>query len=370
MSLGGLRLVKRAVAEPAVCPDAPDAVLSIPSRQTNPRIIAASALVFEDPRSRAVAEQIRRLAPSEANILIVGETGTGKELAARRIHALSRRRERAFVAVNCAAITDTLAESELFGHERGTFTGAQATTVGWFEAAHGGTLFLDEIGELSPPLQGKLLRVLQEREVVRVGSRRAIPVDLRLITATNVDLERAMAAGRFRDDLYYRIKVATISLPPLRDRPGDVAPLAEHFLETYRQRLGLSEARFAPEAMSLIRRYPWPGNIRELENVIHYALLVYSGSTVMAEDLNLPNIAAPPPAKATKTTCTLKEALENAISEGSSCLFDDVVNLLVLTAYEHCHGNQVRTAEWLGVSRSVLRAHLARLSIIKARRRA
>jgi len=179
-----------------------------------------------------------------------------------------------------------------------------------------------------------------------------------------------MAAGRFREDLYYRIKVATISLPPLRDRPGDVAPLAEHFLETYRQRLGLSEARFAPEAMSLIRRYPWPGNIRELENVIHYALLVYSGSTVMAEDLNLPNIAAPPPAKATKTTCTLKEALENAISEGSSCLFDDVVNLLVLTAYEHCHGNQVRTAEWLGVSRSVLRAHLARLSIIKARRRA
>jgi len=251
MSQRAVRLV-----EAAECVDAPDALLTIPGRETNPRIIAASALVFEDPRSQAVAEQIRRLAPSEANVLIVGETGTGKELAARRLHALSRRREGAFVAVNCAAIADTLAESELFGHERGAFTGAQTTTAGWFEAAHGGTLFLDEIGELSPPLQGKLLRVLQEREVVRVGSRRAIPVDLRLITATNVDLERAMAAGRFREDLYYRIKVATISLPSLRDRPGDVAPLAEHFLETYRQRLGLSEARFAPEAMSLIQRYP------------------------------------------------------------------------------------------------------------------
>ena len=369
MSDRAVHLERPAPATPKARPAGPDSILTIAGRQTNPRIIAASALVFEDPASQAVAELIRRLAPSEANVLIIGETGTGKELAARRIHALSRRRERNFVAVNCASLVDALAESELFGHQRGAFTGAHATTAGWFEAAHAGTLFLDEIGELSLPLQGKLLRVLQEREVVRVGSRRAIPIDLRLITATNVDLERAIAAGRFRADLYYRIKVARISLPPLRERRGDIEPLVTHFMETYRQRLGLSEAKLAPDAINLINRYPWPGNIRELENVIHYALLVSSGPTVTAQDLNLPQIAAAPAEQTTETVRTLKEALRNAVKEGSPDLFQAVVDLLVRCAYEHCQGNQVLTAGRLGVSRNILRSHLARLAIIPGRRR-
>ena len=251
-------------------------LLTVPGYQTHPRIVAASALMFEDPRSKETAEQIRRLAPSDANILIIGETGTGKELVARHIHSLSRRRANPFVAVNCAALSETLAESELFGHERGAFTGANATTAGWFETAQGGTLFLDEIGELSLQVQVKLLRVLQEREWFASDRGRPIPIDVRLLAATNVNLDRAMAAGRFREDLYYRIKVAVVSLPPLRERPGDIVPLAHHFLKLYRERLGLSAAAFAPEAMDLIKRYPWPGNVRELENVIHHALLVPS----------------------------------------------------------------------------------------------
>ena len=243
-------------------------------------------------------------------------------------------------------------------------------TAGWFETAHNGTLFLDEIGELSLPLQSKLLRVLQEREVVRLGSRRAIPIDVRLITATNVDLERAMAAGRFREDLYYRIKVASIALPPLPERPGDIAPLVHHFLNTYSERLNLGETTLAPSAMDLIRRYPWPGNIRELENVIHYPLLVSVGGVVKAEDLHLPHLATSPGKSPPHSGGSLEEALRAAVREPSPNPFQEVIDLLVGCAYDETQGNQVRTAELLGVSRNVLRAHLARLAIIKGRKRA
>ena len=356
-------------AAPVEAPEvgATPSLLTVPGGRTSPRIIAASALMFEDPSSKETAAQIQRLAPSDANILITGETGTGKELVARYIHSLSRRRSHPFVAVNCAALTETLAESELFGHERGAFTGAHATRAGWFEAAQGGTLFLDEIGELSMPIQVKLLRVLQEREVVRVGSRRPIPIDARLLTATNVNLERAMAAGRFREDLYYRIKVAVVSLPPLRERPGDIVPLARHFLATYRERLGLGAVEFAPEAMELIQRYPWPGNIRELENAIHHALLTAIGSMVSAADLHLPQLAsdATPPGMPPDA---LAAALRSAVRNPSPHLYQTVTDMLVRSAYEQCDGNQVRAAQLLGVSRNVLRAHLARLSIIKGRK--
>ena len=343
-------------------------LLSVPGGQTNPRIIAASALVFEDPRSKEIAAQIERLAPSDANVLITGETGAGKELAARYIHSLSKRRDKPFVAVNCAALSETLAESELFGHERGAFTGAHATRAGWFEAAQSGTLFLDEIGELSPAIQVKLLRVLQEREVVRVGSRRSIPIDVRLLTATAVDLEQAMGAGRFREELYYRIKVAVVHLPPLRERPGDIAPLARHFLSTYRERLGLGSATLAPEALELIQRYPWPGNIRELENVIHYALLVAVGPVVSAADLRLPRLASEAP-ETEAPPDELAAALRNAVRNPPPDLYRAVTDMLVRSAYERCDGNQARTARLLGVSRNVLRARLARLSIIEGRRR-
>jgi DNA-binding NtrC family response regulator len=344
------------------------ALLTVPGRQTNPRIIAASALMFEDPLSKDLAAQIPRLAASEANVLITGETGTGKELIARYIHSLSRRQDHPFVAVNCAALSETLAESELFGHERGAFTGAHATRAGWFETAHGGTLFLDEIGELSLPIQVKLLRVLQEREVVRVGSRRAIPIDVRLLTATNVKLEQAMAAGKFREDLYYRIKVAVVALPPLRERTDDIAPLAQHFLRLYRERLASGEMSLSAEAMDLIARYPWPGNIRELENVIHHALLVCVGPVVSAADLHLPHLATEP-AETLQSQDLLAAALRTLVRTPPTDLFQVVSATLVRTAYEHCNGNQVRTAQLLGISRNVLRSHLARLGLISVKPR-
>jgi sigma-54-specific transcriptional regulator len=344
------------------------ALLTISGRQTNPRIIAASALMFEDPRSKEIAAQIQRLAPTDATVLIVGETGTGKELVARYIHSLSRRSNHPLVAVNCAALSETLAESELFGHERGAFTGAQAARAGWFEAANGGTLFLDEIGELSPAIQVKLLRVLQEREVVPVGSRRAIPIDVRLLFATNVNLERAMAAGRFREDLYYRIKVAVLNLAPLRERPGDIGPLVSHFLQTYRERLGLGPVSVDPTAMALMLRYPWPGNIRELENVIHHALLVSNGPVVSVADLHLPQLGVEN-AATQQPLDQLAASLRRLLQKPPPDLYEQVTDAVVRAACDHCGRNQVRAASILGISRNVLRTHLARLGLIKGRRR-
>src|SRR3984893_107376 len=232
----------------------------------------ASVLVFEDPSSQALLEQIRLIAPSGANALIVGETGTGKEIIASHIHALSARSQGPFVALNCGAFSEHLVESELFGHERGAFTGAISSKPGWFEVAHGGTLFLDEIGDLPLTLQVKLLRVLQERQVVRVGSRKPIDIDVRMVAATNVNLENQVNSGRFREDLYYRLNVAKLLLAPLRERPRDIPVLVEHFLRIYSERLGLKNIQISPEAVvTLIRGHSRPGNIRELENVIHRA---------------------------------------------------------------------------------------------------
>ena len=212
-------------------------LLTLPNTRAHTTSIRATAQVFEDPASVAVLERIRMVAPSDANVLIIGETGTGKELIARHVHALSKRRNRPFVAVNCGAFSETLVESELFGHEKGAFTGAFASKSGWFEAANGGTLFLDEIGDLPLSIQVKLLRVLQEREVVRLGSHKSIPIDVRVVAATNVRLQDAVAAGHFREDLFYRLHVVNLTLPTLRERPGDILPLARHFLDEYRERL-------------------------------------------------------------------------------------------------------------------------------------
>ena len=206
----------------------PPVVLSLEGNNAQPLSVRAKALVFSDPASAELLEYIERISPSEAPVLIGGETGTGKELVSRHIHLLSGRKG-PFLAVNCGAISDYLAESELFGHEAGSFTGAVGKREGWFEAANGGTLFLDEIGDLPLPLQVKLLRVLQEKEVVRIGSRKPIPVDVRLVAATNVDLDYAVNAGHFRRDLLYRINIAHVKIPPLRDRPGDVCPWPNTF---------------------------------------------------------------------------------------------------------------------------------------------
>jgi sigma-54-specific transcriptional regulator len=344
-------------------------LLSFQDPAARTETIKASALVFEDPASRELLHLIERVAPSEATVLISGETGTGKEIVARHIHRISQRALRPFVAVNCGALTETLVDSELFGHDRGAFTGATSAKEGWFEAAQGGTLFLDEIGDLPLPVQVKLLRVLQEREIVRVGARQPTLIDVRLVAATNVNLREAVAAGRFREDLYYRLHVATIRLPPLRERTGDLLSLAGHFLEEYGRRLGIGQARLTQEAIAALRAYPWPGNIRELENVLHHALLVCQGGQITLRDLGL--VAQPagtPPVQSSSgsETLALEQALLALFEQNPPDLHAQVEEALVRTAFRFCHENQVQAARLLGVSRNIVRARLQRYGLLGA----
>ncbi len=339
--------------------------------------IRASALVFEDTESRKLLSLIERVAPSDVTAFIMGETGTGKELVARHLHALSPRKNGPFAAINCGAFSESLVESELFGHEKGSFTGAIASKQGWFESANGGTLFLDEIGDLPLSTQVKLLRVIQQREIVRVGSRKAIPIDVRLVAATNVNLEDAVKAGRFREDLYYRINVVPIQIAPLRNRPGDILPLADHFLSIYKDRLQTKQPILTAETIHLLHEYPWPGNIRELENVIHRALLVSDGNELRPRDLNLPSIQLASSAssvgtsfedgfnKASHNVCTLDKALGEIIQQEPEKLYDTVNRKLVLGAYAYCRQNQVQTARVLGISRNILRTLLKQFGVIQ-----
>jgi DNA-binding NtrC family response regulator len=344
--------------------------LSRPSSRRLPPTIRATAMVFEDPASRALRAELDRLAPSEASILIIGDTGTGKELVARYVHAQSARRDGPFIPVNCGALVDSLVEAELFGYEKGAFTGALKTQIGWFEAANGGTLLLDEIGDLPGPLQVKLLRVLQEREVVRLGSRSAVPIDVRVIAATNVDLREAVSAARFREDLLFRLNVATVDLPPLRARPDDIAPLAAHFLDLYVTRLNRSGLGLSPSALAALRTHAWPGNIRELENVIHNAVLLARGPLIEPADLRLNLMAKPAaPGKPANLEEELRPLLERAIVNSEPELLERVTRLLVRTAFDLSDANQLRTAERLGISRNTLRTHLARLGTVAPRRR-
>ena len=355
-------------------------VLTFPDSTGMALSIRAKALLFHDHRSLALLEQVERIARSDATALIVGETGTGKELVARHIHAQSER-SGPFIAVNCGAFSESLIDAELFGHETGAFTGASQARAGWFEAANGGTLFLDEIGDLSMALQVKLLRVLQERQVVRLGSRRAIPLDVRLVAATNVDLHKAIAADRFRADLYYRLSVATVNLPPLYQRPGDILPLARHFIGVYGAKLKLDHAALAPAAQAALLAYDWPGNIRELENVIHYALIVCRDDCIQADDLRMggrlptartampepapfPNVPVAGGPAATSPLARLDALLEELVEAGEPALFDTVEERLIRSAYAACEQNQVQTARVLGVSRNVLRTHLKRFGLI------
>ena len=359
-------------------------------------LVRATAFVFADPRSRQLHELIERIAPSEATVLITGETGTGKELIARHVHGLSGRAEQTFVAINCGAFSETLVESELFGYERGAFTGAQQGKPGWFETASGGTLFLDEIGDLPLAMQVKLLRVLQEREVVRLGARRAIPIDVRLIAATNVDLAEAVRAGRFREDLYYRLQVIGLPLRPLRERPGDVMPLTRHFMAIYAQRLHLGEVELGQDAQHALLAYPWPGNIRELENVIHRALLVCRSGVVRAEDLSLSGwhrapvatsapAAGPAPAAGgwaggadiayaahgvaeagdVPAAERFARAWQALLDSGEAVAFEALQQELVCAAWERNERNQVRTAKHLNISRNILRTFLKKAGAIE-----
>jgi len=246
---------------------------------------SADRLVGASPPMRRLAREIEKVAPSEASVLLLGESGTGKDLVARSVHAASTRRDRAFVAVNASALPESLAEAELFGHEKGSFTGAVASRPGRFELAQGGTLFLDEIGTLSAAVQAKLLRAIESREIERVGGRRSITVDFRLISATNEDLEARVAAGTFREDLYYRINTIPIQIPPLRERGGDVPLLADYFLARVCAREGTPLRRFSAKALARLEAHPWRGNVRELAHAVELAVLFSEGSEIGEEDL-------------------------------------------------------------------------------------
>ena len=278
----------------------PDLLRLLVSRAIERRLRERESLLFEDnqsrtmpaiigesPAIRTVQAEAQRVATTDATVLLEGESGTGKELFARAIHELSSRRKRPFVAINCAAIPETLIESELFGHERGSFTGATARRLGKFELADGGTIFLDEIGELSPATQGKLLRVLQERSFHRVGGTISLQVDVRILAASNRPLDRMVAQGLFREDLYYRVRVFPIRIPPLRDRPEDIDPLVDWFLGHLPQELGKKGLRIAPAARERLRAYEWPGNVRELRNCLERAIILSDGGVIEERALRL-----------------------------------------------------------------------------------
>ncbi|ACO80511.1 Sigma54-dependent transcriptional activator protein [Azotobacter vinelandii CA] len=349
-------------------------LLTLPPSPALATSVRATAQVFADPKSQALLAHLQQIAPSDASVLIIGETGTGKELVARHVHNLSKRRGGPFVAVNCGAFSENLVEAELFGHEKGAFTGALSAKAGWFEAANGGTLFLDEIGDLPLAIQVKLLRVLQEREVVRLGSRKSIPIDVRVLAATNVQLEKAINAGNFREDLYYRLNVVSLELAPLRERPGDVLPLVRHFIGEYSRRLGYSEIALDRDAEEKLLAYSWPGNIRELENVIHHTLLICRNDLIRAADLHLSNLRIErqeetAPSADESAEALLQRAFQKLFEEDCGALHARVEAALLRTAYRFCHCNQVHTANLLGLSRNVTRAQLIRIGELVVNKR-
>ena len=347
-------------------------LLTLPPNPALATSIRATAQVFEDPKSKALLAHLRQVAPSDASVLIIGETGTGKELVARHVHALSARRDQPFVAVNCGAFSESLVEAELFGHEKGAFTGAVGAKAGWFEEANGGTLFLDEIGDLPMPIQVKLLRVLQEREVVRLGSRKSIAINVRVLAATNVQLEKAINAGHFREDLYYRLDVVNLELQPLRERPGDILPLVQHFIAVYSQRLGCGPIRMTTEAERKLLGYGWPGNIRELENVIHHTLLICRDGLIRHDDLRLSSLRIERANEAPideSAEALLQRALHKLFEEQAGALHEKVEDALLRAAYRFCHCNQVHTAALLGLTRNVTRTHLIRIGELAVNKR-
>jgi DNA-binding NtrC family response regulator len=294
-------------------------------------------IVGESPQLQAVYDVIRRAASTRATVLILGESGTGKELIAQAIHHESQRRDKPFVKVHCAALSENLLESELFGHEKGSFTGAVTRKEGRFELADGGTLFLDEIGEISPAVQVKLLRVLQQREFERVGGTQTLKVDVRIVAATHRDLVAEVKAGRFREDLYYRLNVVAVTLPPLRERKSDIPALVNHFLEKYSEAYGKQVRGLAPGTLQALLSYDWPGNIRELENAIERAVVLATGSELTADDL-------PPVLRGPRPTGSAPSALIPGAT------LAEIEREAILRTLEMVHGSTTRAAEILGIS--------------------
>ncbi|MCL1915364.1 MAG: sigma-54 dependent transcriptional regulator [Desulfovibrionaceae bacterium] len=307
-----------------------------------------SNIIGRSDSMRRLLEMARAIAPSEATVLITGESGTGKELVAKAIHANSGRARGPYVAVNCAAITESLLESELFGHEKGAFTGADKRHDGYFIKADKGSIFLDEIGELPLPMQAKLLRVIQEREVQRVGGGGPVPVDMRIIAATNRDLQQEVNAGKFREDLYYRLNVVSLPLPALRERPEDIPLLAQYFLERFSQKNNKIVRGVTPGAMDRLIRYEWPGNVRELENVMERAVVLLIGEHIGEREL---------PPKLLKSA-SAEQASEPMSMTGLT--LEEVERTVILETLKNCDGNKSEAAKALGINRKTLHLKLAR----------
>jgi two-component system, NtrC family, response regulator AtoC len=329
----------RLVVRKALAQNQAERELELFREQENARF-SCSDMIATDPAMLRILELARKVAPTQATVLITGESGTGKEVIARCIHRNSSRRDRVFVPLNCAALSPTLIESELFGHERGAFTGAVGQHVGRFERAAGGTLFLDEIGELDAGLQAKLLRVLQEKTFERVGGTRQITADVRILAATNRNLKQSVADGKFREDLYYRLNTFPIEIPPLRDRPSDIRRLARFFLERAAKELKKGGLSISPEAESVLMAYPWPGNVRELQNTMERVAILSDG---VVEPDDLP-ITSTGPARPVLFKDIERNAIEQALSEN--------------------HGNRTRAAKQLGISLRTLQYRLKEYNLL------
>ncbi len=332
--------------------------LEVENRALRARVDRRYTMVGGSRAMERLREQVAMAAPTNGRVLVSGENGTGKELVARQVHALSHRRAGPFIEVNCAALPEELIESELFGHARGAFTGAVADRRGKFEIASGGTLFLDEVGDMSIKTQAKVLRALQEQVVEPVGGQASVRVDVRVIAATNKDLAVEIRQGQFREDLFFRLNVIPILVPPLRDRGDDVVQLSEHFLGEFAREYGRRPKTFAPDALEVVRQYAWPGNVRELRNVIERLMIMVPGDTITPEDLPFlelgPERTRPPGPTSVQPLFDARDAWERAYVVGALAVFD---------------GNISRTAEALGLERSNLYKKMRALGIVPSRER-
>jgi len=328
-----------------------------------------SAIIGNSRAMQAIYKEIGRVAATAVTVLIRGETGTGKELVARAIYQHSKRADQPFIAVNCAAIPETLLESELFGHERGAFTGAHVRRVGRFEQANRGTIFLDEIGDLSLTTQVKLLRVLQEKYIQRVGGNEKVPVDVRVLTATHRDLESAIQEKQFREDLFYRLSGVTITLPPLSQRPEDIPDLVKYFLRRSATELGSDAPSIQPEAIAFLQTQTWPGNVRELENVVRQALLLARGYSISVGHVQQASAKSHKPVLGTDQTIAgyfselLDRAQRGEVEGVHARMFADMERELFTRAIQLAQGNQAKAARWLGVSRTTVREKLIHFGV-------
>ena len=339
-----LLLVRRATEERGLRVENQALRAALADRVGGPAIVGESELI------RALANDCRRVAATGATVLLLGESGTGKELFARTIHALSPRHDKPFIALNCAAIPDTLLENELFGHEKGAYTGATSAKMGRFELASDGTLFLDEIGDLSPAVQAKLLRVLQERSFERVGGTITMEVDVRIVAATNKDLQAEVAAGRFREDLWYRLAVFPLIIPPLSKRPGDIPLLAQHFLAKHGRRLGRPALELSKDALAALLAHRWPGNVRELENAIERALILSDGPQIERGDLGLIAARLAPAVERVRDLVDFSGTLHDVVARASEL----VERAKIAEALEACGSNRTKAAQRLDISYKTL----------------